>query len=205
MDAPERLAKFHPPRLDAAQGALYERIVGGPRSSGPATFALTDDEGQLEGPFNAMLINPQIGDALQELGAAIRYRSTLSPRQREIAILTVAVLRSSDFEWYAHELVGLAAGLTGQEIDALRDRRAAETFSDAERAAQEFTRALIVDRDVDDVLFAQTSEVLGGIVPVFELITLAGYYDLLSLSLRVWRTALPEGVVASFQDSRAHR
>ena len=104
-----------PDELRDDQRVVYEAIVGGPRGAS-SPFALTDADGRLEGPFNAMLVTPAIGAATQELGAAIRYRTSLSARQREIAILTLAVLRRSEFEWYAHERVALRAGLSRNEI-----------------------------------------------------------------------------------------
>ncbi len=41
-----------------------------------------------------MLLAPAVGGALAALGEAIRYRSSLTARTREIAILAVAALRS---------------------------------------------------------------------------------------------------------------
>ena len=45
---------------------------------------LVDDQGRLQGPFNAMLFHPAIGMALQELGRALRFSGELPPRAREI-------------------------------------------------------------------------------------------------------------------------
>lgn len=57
---------------------------------------LVDGEGRLEGPFNAMVVSPEIGFAIQQLGAKIRYRARLSARQREVAILEVVVQLASE-------------------------------------------------------------------------------------------------------------
>ncbi|MGQ4599818.1 carboxymuconolactone decarboxylase family protein [Nocardia sp. R6R-6] len=185
---------FWPTReeLDEERRAVYDKIVGGPRSAGPATFQLTDAQGRLEGPFNAMLVNPSVGDALQELGAAIRYRTQLTAREREIAILTIAVLRRSDFEWYAHERVGRKAGLTEEELDALREDQAPPTLSAQEAIVRTVTARLLLDRDIPDDLYASALDQLG-VDTLADLITLTGYYDLLSMMLRSWRTPLPHG------------
>src|SRR5580698_7913173 len=102
MTAP-RLAKLSPAELDEQQRALYDAIATGPRASGPRHFALTDADGGLEGPFNAMLLSPPVGSALQALGAAVRYGSGFDNRDREIAILVVAHAWNCAFEVYAHE------------------------------------------------------------------------------------------------------
>lgn len=114
-----RLPRLTPDELDLDQRPLYDAITGGPRAGGPQLFALTDTEGRLNGPFNAMLFAPGVGAALQELGSAIRYRTSLSGRIRELAILAVAAHWDSAFERYAHEPIGRAAGLTDAEIAAV--------------------------------------------------------------------------------------
>ena len=49
----------------------------------------------------------------------------------------------------------------------------------------------------DEPTFARASEALGTRV-LMELIALVGYYDLLALSLTVWRTPLPAGAPPAF-------
>src|SRR5438445_4546999 len=113
-----RLAALTPDQLDGSQRALYEQIVSGPRSTGPQHFPLVDGDGALTGPFGIMLHVPEIGRSLQDLGAAIRYRTSLGARVREIAILSVAAATSCAFEAYAHERVGRAMGLAATEIES---------------------------------------------------------------------------------------
>ena len=190
-----RLPWPRPEELDEPRRAVYDAIAGGPRATGP--FRLVDAEGRLEGPFNAMLVSPGVGSALQELGAAVRYRTSLPDRAREIAILALAALRRSDFEWYAHERVGRGAGLSDAELTALRDGGSPETFSGQERAVLDVTRALATAGDLDDEAFAAAESALGR-EALAELVVLVGYYDLLALSLRVWRTPVPAGESAPF-------
>jgi 4-carboxymuconolactone decarboxylase len=192
-----RLPWYTPHELDASARALYDRIAGGVRARGPQAFALTDDGGRLHGPFNAMLVSPEVGGAMQELGAAIRYRSGLAPRAREIAILEVAALRRSSFEWYAHERVGKQIGLTGDELAALHDGAPAPTLDTTETLVRELVRTLVRERDLDDVTFAAAVKALGERV-LMDLIALVGHYDLLALSMQVWRTPLPAGAEPPF-------
>ena len=101
-----RLALLPPAGLDDAQVALYDVIARGRRAGGESQFMLTHEDGSLTGPFNAMLYAPHLGQALQAVGEAIRFDSSIPPRGRELAILTVASHWRSDFEWYAHEAAG---------------------------------------------------------------------------------------------------
>ena len=193
-----RLPWLRPDQLDEPRRHVYEAIAGGPRAAGPQAFRLTDDDGRLEGPFNAMLVSPGVGMALQDLGAAIRYRTALPDRAREIAILTLAALRRSDFEWYAHERVGRRAGLTDDELAALLRGEEPSGLSEAELAVLRTTAALGADGDLDDEQFARAEATLGR-EQLAELVVLVGYYDLLALSLRVWRTPLPAGENSPFE------
>ena len=186
-----------PEELDDARRAVYDAIAGGPRAAGPQAFRLTDPDGRLEGPFNAMLVSPGVGHALQDLGAAVRYRTSLSDRAREIAILALAALRRSDFEWYAHERVGRRAGLTDEELAALLAGADPASLSSDEALLLRTTRLLATAGDLDDGAFAAAEEELGR-EQLAELVVLVGYYDLLALSLRVWRTPLPAGESSPF-------
>jgi 4-carboxymuconolactone decarboxylase len=184
-----RLDKLDPAALDAEQRALYDSIAGGPRAQGPQAFALVDAAGRLEGPFNAMLLRPRVGGALQALGAAIRYESGLTDRAREIAILVVAHHWRSEFELYAHEAVGAAIGLTALELDALRAADF-DTLTDPDERLVAITTAALCERgDLDDAEHTAARSL--GDAALFELTTLVGYYATLALQLRVFRVEQP--------------
>ena len=65
-----RLEPIPPDQLGPQARSLYDAITRGPRASGPQHFALTRDDGGLNGPFNAFLLNPGLGQALQGLGGS---------------------------------------------------------------------------------------------------------------------------------------
>ncbi|WP_290050043.1 carboxymuconolactone decarboxylase family protein [Amycolatopsis solani] len=176
-----RLPRLTPADLSADQRELYEAIAGGPRTGGP--FPLIDADDSLTGPFNAMLFSPPVGEALQRLGAAVRYETALTDRVRELAILAVAARWDCAFERYAHEPAARAAGVTEAHLDGL------DGLDPAETAALRFVMALL-DGDVDDVTYAETVPTIGNGVAV-ELTTLVGYYATLALQLRVFRVTVP--------------
>jgi 4-carboxymuconolactone decarboxylase len=190
-----RLDKLDPHALTPDQQALYDSIARGPRAQGRQAFALADGDGRLEGPFNAMLLSPRIGGALQAVGAAVRYNSALSDRAREIAILLVAHHWDSAFEVYAHEAVGSAAGLTDDELADLRAGRL-EGLPVTERAVADAAVALAARGDLDDREYAAAVAALGA-ATLFELSTLVGYYATLALQLRIFRVLPPAAAPSS--------
>ena len=186
-----RIRLHIPSQLDDRQLELYRGITGGSRAQGPQHFALVNDDGSLAGPFNALLLAPALGDALQQLGAAVRYRTALSDREREIAILMVAAHWNSAFERSAHESVGRAAGLTDAELASVRAGAALELADPHERACAEAVGAMIAG-DIDDALWAELRATLDEST-LFELSTLVGYYATLALQLRIFRVDEHDG------------
>jgi 4-carboxymuconolactone decarboxylase len=184
-----RVPSLLPADLTPEQTAVYRSIVGGPRAQGPRLFDLTDERGRLNGPFGAMLIAPEVGGALQALGAAVRYGTSLNDRVRELAILAVATHWDSAFERYAHEAVGRAAGLAEQEIAALRDSSSQPFDEPRELASLNVVRALLEGADLDDLTYSDVASQLSA-QELVELTTLVGYYSTLALLMRVLRTDL---------------
>ena len=180
-----RVQRIAPQDMTGGQRALYAAITGGPRATGPQHFALTAEDGSLYGPFNAMLLSPGVGSALQQLGSTLRFETVLSPRVRELAILIVAARWDSEFERNSHEAVGRAIGLSDDELAAVRRGEIPKLDDPAEAAAIALVHAM-ASGDVDDDSWTTNVPVIGE-AATFELSTLVGYYATLALQLRIFR------------------
>ena len=194
---PPRLDLIPPAELSPAQRALYDAITGGPRASQAGTVPITDGDGQLLGPFAIMLLSPDVGNAMQQVGATIRFGTALTGRERELAILAVAGALNSEFERLAHVPAARGLGLTEPQIDAALSGLTVEGLSSDEAMVGRLARAMTVDRTLSDADYAAGVEALGQ-QRLAELTWLVGYYSALALSLAVFRPALPE----SFADGR---
>jgi 4-carboxymuconolactone decarboxylase len=183
---PRRLRPLRPDELDPDQRAVYDALADPPGRVG------LDPDGSLQGPFDAMLRAPRSGAALQTVGAALRYRSVLPERTRELATLQVAAHHRSDFEWYAHAPIAAAAGLPAALLEAVRTGGSVEPDDPAERIAAVVVAQLLTTGDVDDGAWASAVEHLGEAGAV-ELTTLVGYYALLAMQMRVLRVPVPPG------------
>jgi 4-carboxymuconolactone decarboxylase len=188
---PPRLDLIAPAELAPAQRALYDAITGGPRASQAGTVPIVDADGQLLGPFAIMLLSPEVGNAMQQVGATIRFGTALTGRERELAILAVAGALDSEFERIAHVPAARALGLTEPQIDAALAGRAADGLSADEAMVGRLARAMTVDRTLSDEDYAYAVDALGQ-ERLAELTWLAGYYSALALSLAVFRPVLPE-------------
>lgn len=188
----ERLPRLTPDRLDDAQRELHAAITGGPRSSGRQTFSLAAADGSLVGPFGLMLHAPHLGQPLQQLGAAVRYLTSFTDREREIAILTAASQLDSDFEWWAHTRIGRSVGLSDEELDGIRSGGFGQRadVDRVEAAVHETVRLLAAREAWDDPTYAGLVTVLGE-ERLMELVVLTGYYATLALMLDVFRVGSP--------------
>lgn len=177
-------------RLTPEQKALTEAIKSGPRAKLATSGA--SKPGPLGGPFNVWLRSPGIGDLVQKLGEEIRFRSSLSGKLNELAILITARNWTSRYEWVAHHKLALEGGLSPAIADAIARGQRPEGMDADEALVYDFSTELQATRGVSDALYARAVARFGerGVV---DLITVNGFYVLVSMCLNVDSTPLPEG------------
>ncbi len=174
-----RLPDLDPNNLTESQQAVYDAMRSGPRG----------DLG-LVGPFGIWARSPTAGNAVQTLGAALRFGTELPEHIKEVAICTVGVHFKAKFEFAAHRQLALKAGVTEPVLDGIAGGN--PEFGDSgERIAYAVTRQLLEDKRVTDETFAEAQNILGE-NGVIELVSIAGYYCLVSMTLNLFQVAVPE-------------
>ncbi|NKQ54874.1 carboxymuconolactone decarboxylase family protein [Amycolatopsis sp. K13G38] len=105
-------------------------------------------------PLDGMLLHsPRFADGWNSLLGAIRGASTLPGDIRELAVLRVAELNGAAYEWAAHEPVAREAGMSGEQLAALRVGADTGALDDRQRATLAYTDAMTNDIAVEDELF----------------------------------------------------
>ena len=95
-----RFAVLKPDQLSDAQKKTLDAILSGPRAAGDPGAA---DRLLQGGPFNVWLRSPELGNRLQQVGAFIRYDSSLGLRLNELAILIkCAAYNAKRLVWLVH-------------------------------------------------------------------------------------------------------
>jgi alkylhydroperoxidase family enzyme len=138
-----------------------------------------------------MLLSPEVGDAIQQVGARIRFGTALTGRERELAILSVAGALRSDFERLAHEPAARNLGLAQAQIDAALAGQIPDGLSADEAMVCRLAQVMAADRTLPDKDYSDGTEALGR-ERLAELTWLVGYYGALALALAVFRPVLPE-------------
>jgi 4-carboxymuconolactone decarboxylase len=129
-------------------------------------------------PFAAMLHRPEIARAAADLGAVIRYQSTLADHDRELVICTTAIERECAFEWDSHSPIARSVGVSESTLEAIRNGGAVDDADDA--VFIDFARELTRHGKVTAPTFERALARLGEEGAV-ELAAIVGYYTMLAV------------------------
>ena len=167
-------------QMTPAQKTLTDHLMSGERKS-------------MGGPFNVLLRSPEMGDLAQQLGAHLRFHSSLPPRLNEFAIIITARHWTAQYEWYVHKRNALQAGLNPAIVDALAAGKRPAAMPPEEEVVYTFCDELLRTKQVSDATFQAAIKAFGerGVV---DLVGVTGYYQLISAILNVDRYPLPAGV-----------
>ncbi|MFC7156991.1 carboxymuconolactone decarboxylase family protein [Halomarina halobia] len=103
--------------------------------------------------YRALALSPPLLEAFRTFGRTVWADCGLSPRRREITILTVGRALDAAYEWHQHVRIGLQEGLTSEEIAAI-GAGADDPFDAADRTLIAYTRAHVLGNVDDDALDA---------------------------------------------------
>ncbi|WP_164478364.1 carboxymuconolactone decarboxylase family protein [Mycolicibacterium stellerae] len=155
---------------------------------------LVDAEGRVIGPLNAYLYNPVTGEAIFNVGNTFSS-STLSPRVREIVILSVGGQWGSEYELYAHAKAARLVGVPEEAITALASGQAPVGLTGDELIAAQFVQELVSTHRVSDETYAAAVAAFGQ-TAVVDMVNLAGTYLGVSATLNAFEAQGPESFSA---------
>jgi 4-carboxymuconolactone decarboxylase len=166
---------------------VWDSVVG----SRGAT--LVNEHGGLVGPFNAFVHAPDVGRHLTSLGRVLRFETSIERRLSEVAIITVGARWKAEFEWWAHARMARRHGVADAVVDAIGRGEEPAFEVDDERTVYTIARQLTETGRVEQDAYAAAQQILGD-TGVVELVSLCGYYTLVSFLLNAFAVPLPPGV-----------
>ncbi|WP_247041515.1 carboxymuconolactone decarboxylase family protein [Arthrobacter rhizosphaerae] len=125
--------------------------------------------------FRSLANAPVLLDAFLSYANAMRDGSLLSPKLRELAILSVGHATGSEYEIAHHQSHGRKAGLTDEQLAAVADAQDPELFDEAERAVIALARESTIKVDVSDASWAAAAKHLDDQQMVELTLTIAWY------------------------------
>jgi len=171
-----RYAELPVDQMTEAQRAGYRHLIDGPR-------------GRLPGPYKVWVHNPKLVHAASSLGQHFTPgSSSLTEREREIAVIVITSKWHSAYPNAAHEKRGKEVGLPAASVEAIIAGLPA-SFTDArEQMVYEVSMALANNRIVPDGLYHRAVSVLGH-ERITDMIVLMGYYTAVSLTMNFYAVA----------------
>jgi len=127
--------------------------------------------------YKALVNTPDGTRAFSALGGWIRWKSTLDPRLRELAILQVGWIARSPYEWSHHIKIGRDFGVSDDDVRALiAESDGGDSGLPAlDRAVLRAAREAAQDGAVSEATFAELGETLDPGLLV-ELVLVISFY-----------------------------
>ena len=173
-----RYAEIPVDQMTPAQQEGYRFLMDGPR-------------GRLPGPYKIWVHNPRLVHAAAPLGTHFTPgQSSLTEREREIAVVVMTHAWNSAYPAAAHERRGKEVGLPAATVEAMVAGQPV-SFPDArEQVVYEIAMALAGGRLVPQGLYDRAVKTLGH-EAITDVIVLMGYYTAVSLTMNFY--AVPAG------------
>ncbi len=145
---------------------------------------------RVTGPFNVFLYSPHMGRAFNDYVDSEAKNTSLSPKVRQIVILTVGAVWNSAYELYAHTAVARTVDLDDETIESIKVGKEPKHISAEEVTAYDFTRKLVSEHTIDDDLYKRATDTFGekGVVDMIHLI---GLYMATSALLNAFEVPTP--------------
>jgi 4-carboxymuconolactone decarboxylase len=177
--------------LDADGRAVWDGVVGSRGAD------LVNSEGGLTGPFNAFVHAPGVGRRLSSLGRVVRFETSIERRLSEVAIITVGARWKAEFEWWAHARMAREHGVPDEVVDAIGREMDPPFGRDDERVVYTVARQLTTRGRLDADAYGAARRLLGD-AGLVELVSLCGYYTLVSYVLNAFTVPLPLGATPAW-------
>ncbi len=141
--------------------------------------------GKILNLYRMLLHSPPVAEGWLGFLTAIRQKSGLAARVRELVIMRVAVLNAAEYEFQAHLPFARAEAVSDAQIQGLREGKL-ELFEARERAALAYTDAMTRTIRVPDEVFAAVRGHFDD-RELVELTATIGAYNLVSRFLEALR------------------
>lgn len=135
-------------------------------------------------PSSYLTYAGQAGALLSDLVEHLRYHTSLSDAETELAICTSARASNADYIWNGHVRLGLAAGVREEAIHAIDTHGPLDGLTPDEALIIRFGRELLESRQVSDETFNAVRERYGE-QGLLELTAVMSVYTMNANILRV--------------------
>jgi len=133
------------------------------------------------------------------LGNSLLTKTELSSKLRELAILRIAKLTGSEYEWAQHYPVALEVGISPEQTEAISNWDRSENFSDIERAVLRYTDEVAQNAEVKDETFIILQQYLNN-REIVELTVSIGYWGMVARLLGALQVDMDSQSIGSAEE-----
>lgn len=148
--------------------------------------------GQPTGPWIALLRSPELMTRTRAVSDYLRFESVLPGWLREFVILMMARQWGQSYEWHVHYPIAIEEGLSPAIAQAIAEGRRPEGMVDEEEILYELCLELQRNHSVSDATYERAVSRFTE-QGVIEVVSLMGYYTMISMILNTSRAPLPAG------------
>lgn len=184
-----RLPLLKPSDLDARQRALYDSIRE-VTDVAFTNFQFMKRDGELIGPFNAMLHFPQFGAAAWALNKTLYDHTTLPKAVLQVCVLVTGSHMKARYQVFGHEQLAADAGVPLQKIATLAAGQRPADLTPEESVAFDVAYALNQGGPIAESTY-RAGEALLGRAGMAEIIYLVGTFHLIAIILNGYDVSVP--------------
>jgi 4-carboxymuconolactone decarboxylase len=142
-----------------------------------------------------MANHPKLGMAYNAFGRQVLLDSTLPMRPRELVVLRMSWLLKAEYEWHYHVGYAISAGITLEEIAAVKDGADAPAWSAKaeDRAVLKAVDELLADATIEDETWAALRPFFDD-QQLMDLVFTAANYVMMTWAINAFRIPLEAGV-----------
>lgn len=176
MPEPTRIKDIPENELTPQQAKVFADLVAG--------------RGRLLAPYRIWIHSPQLAAALERVGTFLNKKGSLSEREVELVICTIANHWKGEYVWTVHMRTAVKLGIPQSVFDAIRDGRDPVLENERERAIYDLAKIAMAPGGGSDEVFDRAERVLGrnGIA---EVLALLGYYSSVAMAVKLHRVPVP--------------
>ena len=149
--------------------------------------------------YKVLAYNTHVMRDFLRLGSSLLTKTELSPKLRELAILRIAKLTGSEYEWAQHYPIALEVGVGPEQAKAIAYWDRANNFNDMERAVLRYTDEVLQDAKVKDENFNELRQHLNT-RNIVELTVSIGYWEMVARLLEALKVDMDSNSISSAEE-----
>jgi 4-carboxymuconolactone decarboxylase len=147
---------------------------------------------KLVGPFSVLMHNPPLADVVNQVVDAIRKDGKLDKRLYELIVLITVRHASAAYAWAVHEPLARKAGVSGDVIDAIHEKRKPSFAKADEKAIHDAVTELLHTNKISDDAYQALIQQFG-LPETIEIVACVGLYCMVGSVINAFEVPTPNG------------